>query len=184
MGDAFDKTKGMEYEKELHDIIKVNAMKCLNSNNFGQEFKNNGGYKPSEYIINLLNSINDDIRNNNLTFDQIIQRNFLKFLHNRIGTPLRQLELPYVRKTDVKPFRKGQLVVWEKSYDTFEIVLFLDNKDMYIYNCASKDGNSIVIKDINKDLIYHFSDYETIKQDMKPGEPYMSMDYVIETYNL
>ena len=183
MAEFLNKMKDSDYEKKLRETIKENALRCINANNFGQEFKNIGGYKPSEHIINLLNSINADIQND-ISYDEIIQRNFLKFLHNRIGTSLRQLELPYVRKTDVKPFRKGQLVVWEKSYDTYELVLYLNNTNQYECKCASKEGDSFVVKDVNKDLIYHFSDYETIKQDSKPNEPYMSMDYILESYTL
>jgi hypothetical protein len=183
MAEFLNNIKDDDYDIKIKETIKDNALRCINSNNFGQEFKNIGGYKPPENIINLLNSINADIQNN-VSYDEIIQRNFLKYLHNRIGTPLRQLERPYIRKTDVKPFRKGQLVVWEKSYDTYEIVLYLNNSNQYECECASKEGNSIEIKNINKDLIYHYSEYETIKPDLKPGEPQMTMDYVIEIYNL
>jgi hypothetical protein len=173
-------------EKDKVDIkknIKGNALQCINSNNFGQEFKNIGGIRPSDNIINLLDSINTDIKND-LSFEEVITRNFLKYLHNRIGTSLRQSELPYVRKTDVKPFRKGQLVVWEKSYDTYELVIFLGSESEYKNRCASKDGNICEMKSIDKDLTYHFSEYENIKPDVKPGEPFYGSDYIIETYIL
>lgn len=172
-------------ESEIKKIIKQNALRCINSNNFSQEFKNSGGIRPSDNIIKLLDNINSDLRSTeNFSYEKIIQRNFLKFLHNRIGTPLRQSEEPYVRKTDITPFRKGQLVVWEKSYDTYEIVLYLNNVNEYEYECASKEGNSFVVKNVSKDLIYKYSEYETIKQDSKPGEPFFGLDYVIETYIL
>lgn len=170
-------------ESAVKLLIRENAKSCLNSNNFSQEFKNIGGIRPSDNIIKLLDNINADIVQNR-SFEEILQRNFIKYFHNRIGTPLRQLEMPYVRKMDITPFRKGQLVVWEKSYDNYEIVIFLDNVDEYKYICGTKEKNSYILKDVSKDLIYHYSDYETIKQDSKPGEPYMAMDYVIETYIL
>jgi hypothetical protein len=168
----------------IEQTIINNATKCLNPNNFGQEFKNIGGVRPSDNILNLLNRICEDISTNKFSFSDIIRRNFLKYLHNRIGTPLRDSELPYVKKTDIKPFRTGELVVWEKNYDSYEVVLYLNNSTEYECECASKEGNNFVTKRVNKDLIYHYSDYETIKQDSKSGEPYFNMDYIIESYIL
>jgi len=169
-------------EAAVNTLIRENAISCLNSNNFGQEFKNIGGIRPSDNIIKLLDKINEDILDKSNSFEVILQRNFIKYFHNRIGTPLRQLEMPYVRKMDITPFRKGQLVVWEKSYDNYEIVIFLDNTDEYKYKCGTKENDSYILREVSKDLIYHYSDYETIKQDIKPGEPYMGLDYIIETY--
>lgn len=170
-------------EEQIRKTIISNALTCLNPNNFGQEFKNIGGVRPSDNIINLLDRICKDIRDNK-PFDEVIQRNFLKYLHNRVGTSLRDSELSYVKKSDVRPFRKGQLVVWEKNFDSYEIVVYLNNISEYECVCASKENNIFITKRVNKDLIYHYSDYETIKQDSKPGEPYFSMDYIIETYVL
>jgi hypothetical protein len=168
-------------ESHIHQTIVNNALKCLSSNNYGQEFKNIGGVKGSENIINLLDRICTDIRAN-LSFGEVIQRNFLKYLHNRVGTSLRDSELSYVQKSDIRPFRKGQLVVWEKNFDSYEIVIYLNNISEYECECASREKDTFITKTVNKDLIYHYSDYETIKQDSKPGEPYLSMDYVIESY--
>jgi hypothetical protein len=170
-------------ETIIKEQIRRNAITCLNSNNFGQEFKNSGGSRPSETILKLLETINQDLRTG-LSYEKIIQNNFIKFLHNRIGTPLRQLEIGNIKRMDVSPFRKGQLVVWEKSYDNYEIVIYLDNKDEYNCNCATKENNLYIIKEISKDLIFHYSDYEIIQQDAKPNEAYMNMDYILETYNL
>ena len=171
-------------ETEIHQTVINNALKCLNSNNFGQEFKNIGGVRPSDNIIKLLDNICADILTNKFTFSDVIRRNFLRYLHNRIGTSLRDSELAYVKKLDIRPFRTGELVVWEKNYDFYEIVLYLNNSTEYECECASTENNTFVIKRVNKDLIYHYSDYETIKQDSKPGEPFLSMDYVIESYVL
>ena len=70
----------------------------------------------------------------------------------------------------------------EKNYDTYEIVLYINNASEYECECASKDKDSFIIKYVNKDLIYHYSDYETIKQDSKPNEPFFSLDYIIRRY--
>ena len=33
-------------------------------------------------------------------------------------------------------------------------------------------------------MLYHYSDNESIKQDILPGQPAISLDYLIETYIL
>jgi hypothetical protein len=169
---------------EIKEQILINALECLNPNNFGQEFKNIGGIRPSDNIINLLNKICSDLSSKQFTFSDIIKRNFLKFLHNRIGTPLRDTEINYIKKSDIRPFRTGELVIWEKNYETYEIVLYINNISEYECECASKENDEFVIKQINKDLIYHYSDNEIIKQDTKNGDSYFNMDYIIESYIL
>ena len=167
----------------IHSTIKSNALECLDPNNFGQEFINQGGVKPSTDIIKLMTIICDNIRNDD-SFETIIQNNFLKYIHNRVGTQLRKGEVEYVRKYDTRPFRKGELIIHEISFDTFEILVFIDNLNEFEYVCAGKDSKDFILKNIPKDLIFHYSEYETIRQDLKPGEPSLNLDYIIETYNL
>jgi hypothetical protein len=97
---------------------------------------------------------------------------------------LRDDEKAYIRKSDVRPFNKGELVIYETKYDTYEIVMYLENLDEYTCKCASTDKGEMVIKDCQKDLIYHYSENEIIKQDTLPGRPNISLDYIIETYTM
>ncbi len=101
---------------------------------------------------------------------------------------IRDNEKDYIKKMDVTPFKRGELVIYEGKYETYEILLYLENVDEYKCNCISKeikDGKIIVTpKSINKDMLYHYSDNESIKQDILPGQPAISLDYLIETYIL
>jgi hypothetical protein len=170
-------------EQEFKKILKSNALECININNFSQEFTNNGGNRPQDDILNLINKISDCITRNE-DFKTILLNNFTDYLHNRIGTSLRQLEFPYIKKRDVRPFIKGELVVSEKGFENYVVVIFLQVESNNQCKCITKDGNNFSHIMVPKDLLYHFSEYETIKQDAKPNEPYMSLDYIIETYNL
>jgi hypothetical protein len=62
--------------------------------------------------------------------------------------------------------------------------MYLENFDEYKCKCASTDKGEMVIKDCQKDLIYHYSENEIIKQDTLPGRPNISLDYIIETYTM
>ncbi len=166
---------------DIKNMIRANAKECLNINNFGQEFKNMGGVRPSEDIINLLININKDI-DSNLSFEKIIQNNFLKYVHNRIGTSIRDSELRYIIKSDIRPFRKGNLVIHEARFGNYEILLYLNNQEQSSCECITKENGNIIIKNYPKDRLYHYSDVETIRQDIKVGEPSLNLDYVIENY--
>lgn len=174
-------------DKLIKDRIRANAINCLNISNFGNS---NGQIAPPDDITKLINRINSDLTAPNsdgtykYTFEQIIQNNFIKFVHNRVGTMIRDDEKAYIRKNDIRPFNKGELVIYETKYDTFEIVMYLENVDEYTCKCASKEKGDVIIKMCQKDLIYHYSENEIIKQDTLPGRPNISLDYIIETYTM
>ncbi len=195
--DLKDKSKkkiiGKIFEDSL-DIIKsttrANAINCINVNQFNAS--NSQLVSPPESIMNLLTGINTDLtqtssENTKLPYEELLLRHFAKFLHNRIGTMIRDTEKAYIKKNDIRPFVKGELVIYESKYDTYEIVLYLQNIDEYKCKCISrKKGPGDIylseIVELNKDMIYHYSESEIIRQDVIPGQPSYSLDGLIETY--
>ena len=111
---------------------------------------------------------------------------FPEYIHNRVGTLIRDTEIQYVRKVDLRPraFKPGELVIWEEKYDTYKIVLVQENNNETICQCLTKDekSNQYIPKPIPKDLLFHYSEFETIKQDGKLGEPVIGIDYILERY--
>ncbi len=168
--------------------VRLNALKCFNPNNFGPNFKNIGGIRPSEEIINLLEKICKDLQNTELTFEDIMKEHFIKYIHNRVGTKLRINEQPYICRLTTQQFKKGELVVYLKSYEDYRVLLYIEDLNDGSYNCkcGSRDDeniNSQLIEIIvGKDLLRHYS--EIIYQDKVPGEPSLNQDYLIETYIL
>jgi hypothetical protein len=65
----------------------------------------------------------------------------LEYIHNRVGTPLRDLEYPYIRKNDSRPrpFKIGELVIYEEKYETYKILLFIKNTDKTTCECVTKN---------------------------------------------
>lgn len=180
-------------ENEIRNVIIDNAINCFNSNNFGSVFIESGGVGLNPNVINLLNEINKFIQDNrsdtNLWTNVI--RKFLKdYIHNRVGTPLRDLEINYIRKNDnmTKPFKTGELVVWEEKFDEYKFLLVLkDNEpDKNHCKCISRDKTTKDYIEISapKDLLYHYTDLEVIQQDGLDGNPIIGYDYIIEKYIL
>jgi hypothetical protein len=195
-----DKEEKEKLNKQITKMVIENALKCINFNNFTQDFKNSGGVTPSEKVKKYLDIINKDIENlsksSNLSnfnknlfmneFNIVLRTNLKNFVHNRIGTPLRESEVRYISKGDVRPFKKGELILYESKWQTYEIVLFmelLDDAECYI---ITKDlqNNELFVKKSPLDILYHYSNTEIIKQDTKPGEPSLNLDYIIESYQI
>jgi hypothetical protein len=196
-------------EDEIKKTIVDNAINCFNPNNFSGQFSQLGGVSLSTGIGELFNKIYEDLKvsrdkliNSNkdtsistgtgtnpddkITWSYFLRKYLVPYIHNRVGTPIRDLEVNYIRKneTRAKPFKPGEIVIWEEKYETYRIVLWLSSKDKTTCTCISKDdiSNEYIKIDCPVDLLYHYSEFETIKQDGKQGEPLIGYDYIIERY--
>ena len=184
---------GDDVEK-IKEMVLDNAIKCINFDNFTQDFKNSGGVVPSENVKKYLDDINKELvilkgvvkKDQYKEFQKIIQRVLKNYVHNRIGTPLRDPEIRYIAKGDVRPFRKGELILHESKWQNYEIVLFMGFKEKSDGECniitRNSNNKELIQKEIPVDILFHYSNNEIIKQDVKVGEPALNLDYIIENY--
>ena len=187
-------------EEQIQQTIISNAIECFNPANFGSVFTSAGGVGLSEKIIGLLNEIYSDLvehKHKNETsstkkktsefWNETICKYMMKleYIHNRVGTPLRDLEYPYIRKNETRPrpFKIGELVIYEEKFETYKIYLLIKNNAEDTCSCITKnESNKYEIKPISKDLLLHYSELETIKQDGKMGEPVIGFEHILERY--
>ena len=188
----------------IKKTIVANALNCFSSNNFGDSFHQFGGVGLSDKIKDIFDHIHKDIMNEktNLetigsnTWTELIKKNliYMGYINNRVGTPIRDLEVQYIRKSDSRPkiFKSGELVIYEEKFETYKILMIYENNNPNSCNCVGLPDETIPdssnlnyeIKPYPKDLLYKYSEYETIKQDVKPGEPMIGQDNIIEKYTL
>jgi len=174
-------------EKDINETIIENIKECFNID----------GYTKGNYNIIIPDTIQNIFKTLHTSFDTInkdnIETEYLKianekflyeFVNNRIGTLIRDLEFPHIKKNDIRVFKTGEICVYESKYETYEIVLFLKNDNEHECICLSKEDNknNIIEKRIPKDQLYHYSSTEYIKQDIKTGDSSLTMDSLIETY--
>jgi hypothetical protein len=190
--------------EEIKKTILENALNCFNPNNFSGVFSDMGGVSLSSNVGNLFTRIytelsdinNDEVRKNKFikndssgdSWEKILEKYLINYIHNRVGTSIRDLEVNYIRKNDSRPipFKPGQLVIYEEKYETYKILLVVKNNTD---NCTcitrnDTDSNEFINIDCPKDMLFHYSENETIKQDGKQGEPMIGYDYIIERYIL
>ena len=75
----------------------------------------------------------------------------------------------FLNDTRPRPFKTGELVIWEEKFETYKILLFIKNIGDKRCECIDKNltTNLYETKEIPIDLLYHYSELETIKQDGK-----------------
>ena len=97
---------------------------CFHPNNFGSVFKEIGGVDLSDEILKIFNNIEKSLVDNkeklidgSMSWYELIEPFLREYIHNRVGTPIRDLEVGYIRKDDVRPrpFKRGELIIYEEN---------------------------------------------------------------------
>ena len=177
-----EKTKIFEMFKE-----------AISRNNFDNDFTRDGGIKPDETILTLLDNMSNDTTTD---INDYFINYMYKFMNNRIGTYLKEQEIVHIRHDDTKQFRKGQIIVHEESTGTYKFVLYLDtnngkasiltkkhtsqNDPQFI----DKDKEIIIKEDVNITTLSNYSLTEPIAQNFKINESNLNEDNILETYNI
>lgn len=189
---------------EIKKVITENAINCFSTNNFGETFHQFGGVGLSDKVKEIFGHIHKEIidnktklETNDKAWGELVKSNliYLGYIHNRVGTPIRDLEVNYIRKSDSRPklFKSGELVIYEEKFETYKILLVYENSNDKSCKCVglpsryidpTVDGVNYIWSDYPKDLLYKYSEYETIKQDAKPGEQMIGQESIIEKYIL
>lgn len=173
-------------ESKLFQVSFDNFKNAINPNIFSKSFTNNGGNKPPEDVLDLLNKIYSAATDKNASMDigYYIYTFMRKFLNNRIGTLLKEIEVKNVRKDDHSPFHRGQIVVHEIHNETYQFVIFLDSNNNQS-RILTKDyplGKEIIEKNVTTMELYNYSIYEQIVQDYKPTEAKLNEEDLLEIY--
>ena len=189
----------MKYLNDDEKIIKQtlidNAINCFHPNNFGSKFTEIGGVNLTNNISKIFNDIEeklneerDNFINGSIEWISIIEPFIREYIHNRVGTQIRDLELNYVKKNETRPipFKKGELVIYEEKFETYKILLFLTTTKPELCKCITKNiiTSEYEVNEYPIGLLYHYSEYDTIKQDGKQGETIIGYDHIIERYIL
>ncbi len=169
-------------ETTIDNLLLNNIKNCTN-NIFASQFTHVNGVPPTDKIIKKINDVNRDL--NDITkYKEILHETLKCYLHNRVGTPLRTDEINNIRKDDVRPYKEGSILVYEITANSYVFVIYIKTQDENECICYSKQDNDITKISCNKSQLYNYSGSETIKQDIKPNEPSLNLDYMIEIYNI
>jgi hypothetical protein len=193
-----------------HDDTKIRKEVCdsfktiFSKNEWTKKFTNNGGVEPPEAILNMLEKIYSDTGCTDQYVDYYIHKHMRRFLHNRVGTYLKEIEVQDFRRNMGGDFKRGELVVYEANNDTFEWVIFdglakektKEEETKEADKAKYKTGvariltrhkaNSDVIEDREVPIgnLHRFTKHIRIEQNFKPAESNLNEDELLETYKI
>lgn len=196
-------------DDKIFEEIRDAFTRTISRSVFGESFAKNGGNKPPESILRLIDEIhlsavkqrhepiNDGLiepaagpaAELTIDFTRILVRHFTMFLNNRIGTKLKNAEKMYVNKNDNKNFKTGTIVVHEYIHDNYKFVLYdssvEDNLNCVIY--TREDTTDHVLQKCKQKLVpignlHSFEAYEIIVQENKIGGTNFAESNLLETY--
>jgi hypothetical protein len=174
----------MDQVVDTRGIMLDQLKNIINPNNFSQEFINSGGCSVSDKIKELLNSIYLDLNIPNANIyliDFYILKHMTMFLHNRIGGYLKEGEIIYIRRMEMKEFRKGEIVVYEIFSGTYKFALFIELRVGGNCTILSSEQGKIILQEVNINSLLKYADIP-IEQDFKANE--MNFSEIYEVYTV
>jgi len=172
-------------DKEINDNVFEMFKQSFDVNEFGQNFINNGGCKPPAEVLALMGKIYSEVLNDTEKDIKKYVINYMRsFMHNRIGSYLRENEITNIRRDDTREFKKGQIVVREDGYGAYKFVMYMGttgNKSLVLTKTEQTDED--IINDTAPiSSLFNYSKAEPILQTFKPNEASMNEEDLLETY--
>jgi hypothetical protein len=167
---------------------KINAFKmfkeCFNRNIFGREFSKYGGVPPPPNVLNLLDKIAGEIaQDNKQLIGPYILRHMKTFIHNRVGTFLKDTEITHIRRDQLN-FKKGQIVVLPVAHDQYKFVMYLEtnDKNAKIVTKEKHTDKNYIETEISYSQLIGYVESDPIQQDRRGNEQNLMEENLLETY--
>ena len=165
------------YSNKAFEMFKI----CVDPNNY----KNSYCTEPSSTIMTMLEDITKDITNDTdskKTIGKYIKKFMTKFMNNRIGTYLKEIEIPHIRKEN-KNFTNGQLAIYEAAHNEYICVLFCELNANGNAVVLTRDSNEIIQNIYPLSSIHNYSKSEILNQNFKGLEKFSEED-LLEIYTI
>lgn len=183
----YNNENGTETKSSIKQKCFEAFKNTINPNIFSLSFLNIGGSKPSDDIIALLTSIHDDASNNSeIDIHYYIIKYMSMYLNNRIGTYIKENEIPNIKKDAVQQFKKGQIVAYLVDYDTYKFAIFVSeesNNQLKILYSNDPDNRKLYEKNVPVGNVFYYAS-SNVTQNYKPKEVQLNEESLLETYNI
>lgn len=179
-----------------NSILKT-FKKCINSNSFGNSERNQGFVQPSEKIMDLLGKIDGDVSSDQDLVNEKIDKNVIgyyihkymrSFLHNRIGTWIKESEKNNIRPDRDNSFAPGELILYEIDGETMKWGLYVrpyNNgyaNSSLILTKSTPDSDDIITEIKSNTVLRKYSYYKQVEQNYKMDGKTFSAKNKLETY--
>lgn len=166
--------------------------RAIDPNIYGQEFIDYGGCNPPDDIKELMSKMSKkSTEDKTKDIGYYIHEYMRCYLNNRIGTYLKELEIPNIRKDENREFTKGTIVVYEDGNSSYKFVLFVE----HIANSGITNSANILTKTNTTDSdmitvtvpltsLFNYSKIESVLQTFKINDAILNEEELLETYNI
>jgi hypothetical protein len=172
---------GKKYRmQDIHRKVFENYRNIINTNAFTKEHTQNNVNKPPEKIIKLLNVMMEDPETN---LGKVISKYFCPLMNNRIGTLLKDTEVPHIREIS-RQFKRGEMAIEVVEEQIYKWCLFLESKKDGIVEIITKekpDTSDFITKDVRIETLKQYSSSETVEQTSTESVN-LSEEQLLETY--
>jgi hypothetical protein len=174
------------YSREyINNNIFEMFIKSFDSNVFGRYSKKYGIVQPPDEIIDLMGKImNEASSDKEKNIEKYIIKYMKKFIHNRVGSYLKESEISNIRRDDVGEPKKGDILVHEAGNNKFKFVIYLgvDNNIATIITKENPENSDYIDKKVNVHSLINYMKTEPISQNYKPNEENLTEEGLLETY--
>ena len=162
-----------------HKIIEQ-FKNILNPDNYRHKLSVDGGGRIDETIIDLLSKIHTNIKGN---ISSLIPEYFGNFVHNRVGSLLLKTEKENINKLSKPNFNKGKLLVYQRRFEEYEWVIYIDSVDKLHRRIITKKDNNYSIISVFTGSLFGYPDNERIVPEPRNNMKY-DEHHIYETYSL
>ena len=186
--DTFKIESNNNNDKNIHSRLIARIKENFGSNMFGSSFIAEGGARPNTNIIELISSINKSI---NTTLKSIFINEFSDYLHNRIGTFVRESEKSSLSKepiTSPNVLHVQTFYIYNNGSSKLKFVYYVkQDVNQYIFlttdDSATGIPSKIKLKQLELGYIYEYFG-GNVSQDFKPNKSNLNDEDLLETYTL
>jgi hypothetical protein len=168
-------------KKDVFDMFKS----VMNTNVFGQDYKNHGGCNLPDDVTSLLNRIsNDCMRDNDYDIGKYFHNHMYMFMNNRVGSYLKESETQNVRRGVVTDLKRGQIAVYNDEYGSNKFCVYLNSNEgqCRIITKNNHDDREMIIVQVPHGNIFGYTKVEPIVQIFKANTSNLNEEDLLETY--
>jgi len=170
-------------------IIAQQFRTLFDRSKFGKDFESDGGVKPPEEILVMFDKIQNlfetyDPLNNDDFIEFVIFSVMRKFLNNRIGTFLKEIEYDNIDTNVNGTPKNGIIMVHEERNNTYKFVLIKKINDNNVEILSKDDNDKYIEIDVPRSSLYNYR--KNIKIIQNVGENNLLYDdaSLLEQYNI
>jgi len=164
----FDPVTSSMTNENIRKGIEDNFASIFSRNSFSRELLKNGVNRPSERILNLLDSINSHInlcksKPNEYSLKDIPEKFFVMLMNNRIGTIVRNEEKKFIDTNPGVGLTKGALIAYQEAAGVYKWCQISNNNNDNILESLPQLQQNVTTNTTNTNIIRILTSPRTFK---------------------